>query len=208
MTEEYEKAHQFVGQFSQPFLAIPGNHDHYTYASYKRKDFYRYFPNPDLKEHGVEAKSIAPNWWVVSLDTILATNIYSSQGLFSETLETRLKETLTKIPKTDAIILFNHYPFFHNDDHRHSLIRGDVLQKIVESDPRIRLYMHGHTHRNTVANLQPNNLPIILDSGSCAEVKNGSWNLIDINDKECTVATYFWNSQWQKTRAETFAWKR
>jgi 3',5'-cyclic AMP phosphodiesterase CpdA len=207
MKEEYEQASYFVKQFSQPYLAIPGNHDHYTRSSFKKKAFYRTFPNPLLQETGVEARCIKPNWWVVSLDTIIATNIYSSQGLFSEKLEKELKTTLDKIPSTDSIILFNHYPFFDNDDIRHSLIRGDALQKLIESDPRIRLYLHGHTHRNTIANLQPNNLPIVLDGGSCAQTKNGAWNLIDINDQECTISSFAWNGSWQKNRKETYLWR-
>lgn len=217
--EEFEKARSFVKKIKKPWLAIPGNHDHYTHRSYRNKHFYRYFTNHreeiahpveffTLKEHGIEAHKIAPHWWVIALDTALATNPYSSEGFFSEKLEGYLEEVIKLIPKEDSILLFNHFPFFLNDVERHNLRRGEALQKILEREPRIRLYMHGHTHRHTVANLQVSNLPIVLDSGSCAQGRKGAWNLIDLKSDGCTVSTYRWDHKWTKTRTEEFAWTR
>lgn len=217
--KEFEKARRFTDQITQPCIAIPGNHDQYTFRSYRKKHFYRYFTNQrkqiahpveffTLREHGVEAHQIAPHWWVVALDTALATNPYSSEGLFSVKQEAYLKEVLQLIPQTDPILLLNHYPFFQNDVTRHNLKRGDELQAILKSNPRIRMYLHGHTHRQTVADLQISNLPIILDSGSCAQGKKGAWNLIDLKPEGCSVATYRWDHKWTKTRTQEFAWTR
>ncbi|PIS02488.1 MAG: hypothetical protein COT85_05695 [Chlamydiae bacterium CG10_big_fil_rev_8_21_14_0_10_42_34] len=217
--KEFEKAAKLIGKIKQPWIAIPGNHDHYTYRSYRQKHFYRYFKNKrdeithradffTLKEHGIEAHKIMDGWWLIALDTALATNLYSSTGLFSEKLESYLEEVLKLIPDTDSILLLNHYPFFQNDVERHNLVRGEVLQKLIERNPRIRMYLHGHTHRHTIADLQVSNLPLVVDSGSCAQGKKGSWNLIDINTNGCTISTYQWNDQWTKTKTEDFAWTR
>ncbi len=219
LLEEFEKARSFVKKIKQPWIAIPGNHDHYTLRSYRNKHFYRYFTNQreeiahpveffTLKEHGIEAHKIAPDWWVVALDTALATNPYSSEGAFSEKLEGYLEEVLKLIPGSDSILLFNHFPFFQNDVERHNLRRGKALQTILEREPRIRVYLHGHTHRHTVADLQVSGLPIILDSGSCAQGKKGAWNLIDLRPEGCTVSTYRWDQKWNKTRTEEFGWIR
>src|SRR5215510_5762015 len=45
LKEEYKKAKNFVSKISQDWIAIPGNHDHYTYKSWRKKDFYRHFSN-------------------------------------------------------------------------------------------------------------------------------------------------------------------
>lgn len=217
--EEYVLAKQFISNLSQPWIAIPGNHDHYTYWSFKTKRFYQYLNNQrkgiscsadffTLKDHGVEAHLISSNEWVVALDTARATNPYSSRGLFSKKLEAYLTEILQLIPKSAHITLLNHYPFFQNDERRRTLERGDALRELIQKDGRIRLYLHGHTHRHTIANLQPNDLPLILDSGSCAKKNRGTWNLIDLSSNHCEVSVYTWNKDWQKTRTETFLWTR
>lgn len=219
LKEEFEEASRFIKKIGQPQIAIPGNHDHYTWRSYWGKHFYRYFTNQrkdithpveffTLKEHGLEAHPIHPGWWVIALDTARATNPYSSQGLFSEKLEAYLEEAIGLLPKNDSILLFNHYPFFQNDESRRNLQRGKALEDLLKRHPRIRLYLNGHTHRQTIADLQPNNLPVILDSGSCAQGKKGSWNLIDLSDEGCTISAYRFNQDWHKLRTETFAWTR
>lgn len=219
LISEFEAAQQFVKQLSQPWLAVPGNHDKYTLRSDRNNHFYNYFPNfrkeivhpvesYSLKEHKVEAHPLMKNWWIVALDTALATNLYSSEGFFSQKIEQSLKEVLALLPSTDSILLLNHYPFFQNDEPRRNLLRGKELQNIIAHDHRIRLYLHGHTHRHTLADLQPNHLPIVLDSGCSTHTTRGSWNLIDLTPTGCTIQAYQWkNSQWQKQRAETFSWK-
>ncbi|MBU6383271.1 MAG: metallophosphoesterase [Verrucomicrobia bacterium] len=219
LLEEFEKAKSLVDQIKQPWIAIPGNHDRYTRKSCRELHFYRYFSMPhktieapidffNLKDHRIEAKKMGSGWWVIALDTAIATNPWSSEGLFSHKLEKALEEVIKLIPKQDSIILLNHFPFFLNDIQRHNLIRGEALQSLLEKNPQIRLYLHGHTHRHTVADLQASQLPIVLDSGSCAQGRKGAWNLIDLDEKGCTVATYRWDHRWTKTRVEEFQWKR
>ncbi len=219
LREEFEEAKKFVAKIRMPWLAIPGNHDRYTGRSCKGLHFYRYFSHQrgeifdpiqffTLKEHRIEVHPLKAGWHLIALDTALATNPYSSEGLFSEKLEKYLNEVLRRIPKGDAIVLMNHYPFFQNDIPRHRLIRGEALQKILENEPRIRLYLHGHTHRHTVADLQVSGLPVVLDGGSCSQGKKGAWNLIDLTDEGCQVTSYRWNHKWEKKRVEVFSWKR
>ncbi len=219
LTEEFEKAEKLVSKFKEPWYAIPGNHDRYTRRSCKGKHFYRYFAHKrekisspldffNLKDHRIEAHSLGKGWTLVTLDTAVATHPYSSEGIFSKKLESYLEEVLELIPKTESVILLNHFPFFQNDSPRHNLVRGEAMQKVLEKNRQIRLYLHGHTHRHTVADLQVSNLPIVLDSGSCAQGRKGAWNLIDLKDGGCTVSTYRWDHKWTKTRVEEFLWTR
>jgi len=219
LTEEFEKAAQFVQTLELPWLAIPGNHDKYTYRSCRDQRFYRYFTNKrptiaheveffNLKEHGIEVHKIAPKWRLIALDTSVATNPYSSEGIVTEKLQEYLEEVLQLIPQDESILLFNHYPFFQNDMPRRSLKRGVALQEQIKRHPRIKLYLHGHTHRNTIADLQVSGLPIVLDGGSCCAGDKASFNVIDLANEGCSIAAYQWNGQWNQTRTETFPWTR
>ena len=126
LREEFEKAAQFTQKIKQPWIAIPGNHDHYTHKSSKNKDFYRFFTNPKgrislpfhLKEDRLEVHELGVGWKLIALDTALETNLYSSEGLFSEELEDSLEKVLKLIPEEESILLLNHYPFFQNGSRR------------------------------------------------------------------------------------------
>lgn len=209
--EEYEVAKKFVSTFKQPWIAIPGNHDTYTYRSFRQRRFYKYLSNqntPKLEENGVEAHQIASSWWVVALDTCRPTPPSSARGLFPQKTEQNLESLLQKIPSSHSILMLNHYPFFQNDVPQHNLERGEVLEALLSRHPNVRAYLHGHTHRHILADLQKSGLPLILDSGSCAQGTWSSWNLLDLSNEQCTITVYNWKKSWQPVRKETIAWER
>jgi len=191
-------------------IAIPGNHDHYTKSAFRKKLFYDYFspqfdPPFNLKDHGVAVKALKNRWWVVALDTAIATSWISSQGLFSEKIEENLKTALKQIPEGGRVIIVNHFPFFQHQSPRKTLIRAKALQETLRAFPKICFYLHGHTHIHTIADLRPDGLPFVLDSGSTPH-KKGSWNLIDIRKEGAAIDVFQWNEGWQKTKREEFAW--
>jgi 3',5'-cyclic AMP phosphodiesterase CpdA len=212
LPSEYALAAEFVKGLPAPWIAIPGNHDHYTSKAYWQKRFYRYLANRaglfEMREDGVEGHELRDGWWVVAMDTARPTWGASARGFFSPKVEKRLVELLGKIPRDASILLFNHYPFFQNDIDSHNLVRGEALQAIVRKDERIRLYLHGHTHRNIIADLQENGLPVILDSGCSADAKRGTWQLLTIDDMGIVVDVYRWENGWVHGRKESIAWKR
>ena len=214
---EFQLAKQFIDKLKavgfQVYL-IPGNHDHYTRWAHRKQTFYKYFDKQhssdlpyNLADHGVTAKKLTPGWWVVLMDTTLATPLNSSNGYFSEATEASLKKLLQDIPSQDKIILVNHFPFFQHDKPKRRLKRGTAVEKILRAHPSIQFYLHGHTHRRCVADLRENGLPIILDSGSTAYCK-GSWNLLNLKKNTCTLQVYSWeNSQWSPLESHNFRWK-
>ncbi len=185
-------------------IVVPGNHDQYTKKAYKQKWFYDFFPSSfsspikkfNLKEHGVAAKFLGDKWWIVTLDTALATSLISSRGCFSPFIEFNLEELLSQIPAQDSVILVNHFPFFQNDSSRKILLRGAELQSVIRKFPKVKFYLHGHSHRHCIADLRVDGLPVILDSGSTAHRTHGTWNLIDIAPHESSVTAY----EWQKNK--------
>lgn len=206
LPKEFRTAKEWTSQILQPWIAIPGNHDYYTYRSYRLKRYYRYFPNPSLEQQRLSIHPLSSEWTLIALDTARPTPPQSSQGIFSEQLEKKLETALKEIDT--SILLFNHYPFFQNDLPQRSLERGEALETLLKHHPKVRLYLHGHTHRHTIADLQPGNFPVILDSGSAAQGIKGSWNLIDLKTEGCTITGYRWDQKWHQLPKEEIQWKR
>ncbi len=217
---EFEMAKDFFNQIEQPKLFIPGNHDQYTHGSHRDMRFYRFFQNTQsaiqhplqfftLPKHGIEVHPLEPSLWCVALDTALPTSLTSSNGLFSPTLEKYLEEVLQSLPKEDRVIVLNHFPFFENDISLHRLLRGDRLRALLEHFPNVCLYMHGHTHRHTIADLRPNKLPVILDSGCPIQKPQSTWNLIDCSNRGCKVQGFHWKDKaWTVFKESSFEWKK
>ena len=184
--QEFRLAVEFVDTLTKQgiqVIAIPGNHDQYTKSAYKKRLFYQFFPSKfttsqfDLNAHGLAVKELPNGWFLIALDTAIATSLISSRGYFSPDLEERLELTLANLPADRPILLANHFPFFDPDGPRKALGRSSALRDLIARYPAIKLYLHGHTHRHTVADLRPSGLPIVLDSGSTAHRTEGA--LID-----------------------------
>jgi 3',5'-cyclic AMP phosphodiesterase CpdA len=206
--QEYLLANQLIAQFKEAglsVLALPGNHDHYTKKACLEKRFYQFCDTP-FNEHGIAVKSLGGRWWVIALDTAIATSLISSRGYFSPLLEKHLEETLSQIPQGDSVLLANHFPFFDHDSPRKMLVRGDALKNLIARFPAIKFYLHGHTHRHCLADLRPNGLPILLDSGSTPHRIDGAWNLIDLTPSGSTVRVYRWKDGWKPTEQAEFSW--
>lgn len=223
--EEFRMAKQFIENLqSEKFnvFTLPGNHDHYTKGAYRQKRFYQFFNTSyasgtdplsslSLKEDGMTAAYFGHGWWLFALDTALATSLLSSNGYFSAELEQKLEKALKEVPEGHNVILINHFPIFANESRRKSLLRREALQRLLERFPKVKLFLHGHTHRHCIADLRNSNLPIILDSGSAAQKSSGTWNLIDIKADGCDVEAFKnvrregYNS-WEPTQKVSFKW--
>ncbi len=179
---------------------VPGNHDQYTKSAYRKKFFYNYFQNQkghfsySLENQGIEAHKIDQKWWIITLDTAIPTPYFSCSGLFSKKLEKNLLEILSKIPDNEHVILINHFPLIQDAASRKILKRRDVLINILRNNPKVKIYLHGHTHLFNVEDYQKEKLPLMIGSGCTSHKKIGSWNLIEIDDENnCQIKQYNWN---------------
>jgi 3',5'-cyclic AMP phosphodiesterase CpdA len=217
--KEFELAKEFLSTLPDnniKILSVPGNHDHYTKTAFLNKRFYKFLengsPNHDfptksysLKEHGVESFPLNNKWWYLGIDTALATPILSARGLFSEKIEQELINLLKLIPPQINIIVVNHFPFSQEGHKRRILKRGNDLKNILQKNPHVKLYLHGHTHKNYISDQRKNHLPIIIDSGSISSKKNGSFNFLSITNNSINIDTYRWeNSNWHNKTSSNF----
>ncbi len=210
-TQNLEKAGSSV-------IALPGNHDHYTRHAYNKQLFYRFFPSElspkdpldlhfNLSTHKVSSRFLGTGWWVVAIDTACSTSLISAQGVFSPECERNLRTVLEKIPNKDKVILCNHFPLFDNDIPRKTLIHSQALRDLLQEFPKVKMYLHGHTHRRCVADLRSSGLPIVIDSGSTAQSKKGSWNLLELDNNTCKVDVFAWDEKekdWRQSEHHLF----
>lgn len=211
---EYKMGKRFIQLLENEGIkvfTIPGNHDHYTKRSFRKKSFYRFFSSAfdescsfNLKDNCVTYSKIGDRLWLMGLDTAISTPFFSAQGLFGPVVEENLKKAISEIPKDETIILINHYPFFHNKIGKHELARGHVLEKLLKEHPNIELYLHGHTHRQVVADLRNSDLPIISDTGSTPHVKGGACHLFEIGDNAIKLDVFRYDSEWKASETHKF----
>jgi len=210
LDREFKLASTFVNNLSEngyQAFVLPGNHDSYTYRAHNEKRFYKHFPNPtpnahssySLKEDRISFGQFKKGIWWIALDTAISTPIFDSTGYFSKKMEEELKRILKEqIPSQDFVIMLNHYPLYppHSLKEKHrKLKRAYSLQKVLKEHPNVRLYLHGHNHKNKVINRQLKNFPITVDAGSCSSRSSGSWNIIEIYPKRVEIAPFFWDSE-------------
>lgn len=193
-------------------FAVPGNHDHYTRRGYKNRTFYRYFPSSyqqdvlfNLKDHQVTYTHLKNQLWLVAIDTSLATSLISSEGRFTESAEYHLETVLNEIPKGSQVIVMTHYPLFQIDPPRKRLQRAEELKKLLERHPSVKLYLHGHTHRQMVADLRPNKLPILSDTGSTVFRSGGGCHIFKIDPKQIKLDVYRFDQNWIHSTTHEFA---
>lgn len=202
LEDEFKMGREFFDKIKDvKILFLPGNHDNYTKEAQKDKLFYKYFENQgskySLKEDKVEIHQMKDGWWYLGIDCTLATNLLSSRGLFSKKIEKNINRAIEAIPKGDAIIFANHYPF-RSDKLRKGLIGKERLKRLLKNHPNIKIYLQGHTHKHKIQDLRKYNLPLILDSGSIAHNTLGRWNLLEIQERTCKISVYGWKGGWKK----------
>lgn len=207
LKDEFTMAQQFLDSIDSgktSFLVLPGNHDHYTKKAFQDKRFYQFFTNPtscvfpeySLRKDRIEVHALNDQWRIITLDTTLATSLLSSQGLFSKELEDKLSQVLASIPSDLSVMIVNHYPFFQNERAKNLLLRGNKLQELIQKHPHVKMYLHGHTHRECIADLRVSNLPIVLDSGSTGSFDRASFHMMDLYKNKCDLKTYQWKENW------------
>ena len=181
---EFALGQKFVESFKSPIYVIPGNHDKYTKKVENTRRFYDFFPSKDLAEKKVAVESLGKGWWWVGMDTALATFLFQAYGVFDTSIEKALIEALDQIPKTDRILLANHFPLWPSKVPSHDLKNAKRLREILKDYPQVKIYLHGHDHKPYIFS---DRKPLVLNSGSCAHKPGGTFYLIDLYETDCFV---------------------
>ncbi len=205
---EFKKAQKFIEQFSFPVYAVPGNHDVYTKKAEKAQRFYTFLDSSKngatMQQKGCSLLFSDANFSLIGLDSARATSWISSEGEFGSEHAFYLRHLLEKIPQNHTIFLLHHFPLFCNDSPKKGLKGRELLQQILQEEKRTIYYLHGHNHRQSIADLRPNNLPVLLEPGSISW-KNPSFHLLEFTKERMCVKVYTWNAQWTLKEQRIFA---
>lgn len=207
--KEFKEAKKFLETLREKHLvfAIPGNHDLYTKRAKASRHFYRYlgplFPlegefGLNLEKDKIAAFKLFEGRFLILLDCSDYMGYLLSTGHFTDALQEKLKALLSKLGKNDKAILCCHYPFFQHQHKKHCLIGAKKMQDLLQDEPKVDLYLHGHTHRHTLAHLRGNGLPMICDSGSISNTKGASFNVIDLEPYSLKITPYTFKKSWEK----------
>ena len=133
---------------SLKILVIPGNHD---VRSNLQNHIAKLFLDKDFCDP-VETHSLNEDWDLITLDASHNGHKRDS-GLFSESLEEMFEKHITASIK-DRIAVLCHYPPPIAQGKNNRLVRGEALQHLLSSHPKIALFAHGHTHNQTLFQLK------------------------------------------------------
>jgi 3',5'-cyclic AMP phosphodiesterase CpdA len=201
LEDEFLLAQSFIRSFSVPVYVLPGNHDVYTRKAEKGKIFYDFFQNEEMRKKRIFKKHIKTGWWIIGLDCARANPLFSSNGFFFPELEEALELMLSEIPLSDNVIILNHFPLFNSGRRRHDLIHAERLQAILKKYFQVKIYLHGHDHHPYVIDRTHEGFPLVVNSGSCSHIPNGTFFLIEMEPTGCLIERLFF-----KKDGEEFSW--
>ena len=140
--EQYSQLLEIISSLNTPWLPLPGNHDDYT-------EFINAFSSKlpdDLPENHCSYVINDFPVRLVALDTSLPGQ---HDALFSDEHELWLSNVLS-LEKDKATLIFTHFPPFEtgiNFMDLSGLKSADRLEKIIRSNPQVKLVVAGHLHR-------------------------------------------------------------
>jgi len=177
--DEYERAKEYIDQFQQEKLVIPGNHD----ARY-RGDIYfeKYFG------HGSRVMNLSDDLSVIGLDSSVPD---LDEGTVGRGKQRWLKKELSRVPeeKIKVVAIHHHLVPVPMTGRERSVLTdaGDVLRILVENGADLVLCGHRHTPYAWFLN----NIAIVTaGSPSTEKVRANipqSYNLIRITDEKIEI---------------------
>lgn len=158
LEQEFEEARRELEPLLQEkdrVSIVPGNHDRYVQNPEGKNSFDQYF-REFFGEHEIHHRDLPCGWKLIGWDSCHPAPWYSASGTVKQTTleqsETLIKESDPETP----FLLVNHYPIsFPNSwdpDPHHELSNLEAVREWVLGHPQIRLYLHGHIHRNWILN--------------------------------------------------------
>ena len=135
---------------------IPGNHDRYVSQSLSNDLFKKYFGDFFGKEE-IHLQEINSDWIIIGWDSVHPNDWFTASGTVRRSTLIETEKIIRSFSKDKKFIIVNHYPLTFPAnwklDHFHELYNLLPVQKWVLRFSQIRLYLHGHIHKNWVHQL-------------------------------------------------------
>lgn len=227
LASEFLAAKKFIEAIEEHGIRVhlvPGNHDNYTKQAFRKKRFYNVLgeqaSDPDvplrpysMAEHRLTIRGLGPGWWWLGLDTTVPAGLLRSNGEFDPALEDRLDEVLRQLPSKDLVVLTNHFPLTTTHP-SHDMKRLKALRDLLSRHPQVKLYLHGHVHKQGITDGRPASLPLLVNSGSCGLLRGATCHIIDLLPDSCRIQVHRHTTprnpvaagHWELQREAAYGW--
>lgn len=134
-------------------IAVPGNHDHYTYQTVRRKLFettFAYWLDGErVGGHSYPfARKVGDYWFVAVNSSVPNVVLFDSRGGVGKAQRARLEELLARLPPGPRIMV-THYPLVlaNGRSEKHWRRMRDAKKvRAVAVAGGVSLWLHGHRH--------------------------------------------------------------
>ena len=135
---------------------IPGNHDRYVLQNYS-KDFFKKYFGEFFGSSEIHFRKLKFGWVLVGWDSVHPNGWLTAAGTVKRSTIKATEDIIKSFPQNTRFIIVNHYPLTFPEgwkfDQFHELYNLLPVKKWVLSHPQIRIYLHGHIHKNWVHNI-------------------------------------------------------
>ncbi|MBO0696797.1 MAG: metallophosphoesterase, partial [Zavarzinella sp.] len=166
-----------------PTIAVPGNHDYYTFAAVRTGEFERVFAKWQVGEridhHTYPFVQEAGPLWLIGVNSAGANlAFWDSRGRVGSVQLKRLAELFRRLPPGPRVIV-THYPLFLESGAPERLWRRlrDAKRLLALAEAAdVRLWLHGHRHVHYHRPVDES-LPFpVVCAGSATQAERWSYN--------------------------------
>ena len=150
---------------------IPGNHDRYVRQAAGTDLFSQYFGEFFGKKE-IHVRKLNSDWVIIGWDSAHPNDWLSAAGTVRRSTIQATEDLLQSYPAKTQFIIVNHYPLTFPEgwkcDRFHELYNLVPVRSWILRHPQIRLYLHGHIHKNWLHRLPRDSGPELLLLNSAA----------------------------------------
>lgn len=161
-----------------PMLAVPGNHDRYTFTAARRKVFEAFFGGRFGAPPAYPAlKPLGGRWHALLMDSACP-RFFSSRGRLGAAALAQAKQLLRQVPAGDGVLVVCHYPALVPIGHNMSWNRGlddmELWLELLSTENCKVVYVHGHIHHPWHLTPAADGVPFdSINAGAPCQIKDG-----------------------------------
>jgi 3',5'-cyclic AMP phosphodiesterase CpdA len=200
MTEEYDVVRTTMAPLLElPGIAVPGNHDHYTYQSVRRKLF-EHTLEPWLEGERVGghtypfARNIGGYWFVAVNSSVPNVVLIDSRGGVGWQQRRRLEELLARLPPGPRILV-THYPLClanGRSEKRWRRMRDARKVRTIAANGGVCLWLHGHRHSTYFRPAEKRRPFPVACPGSVTQYQRWTYHEYTFNGPELIILRRMW----------------
>jgi len=181
---------------------IPGNHDRYVRQAAGTDLFSQYF-GEFFGNKEIHVRKLNSDWVIIGWDSAHPNDWLSASGTVRRSTIQATADLLESCPEQTKFIIVNHYPLTFpegwNYDRFHELYNLVPVRDWILRHPQIRLYLHGHIHKNWIHHLPRDSGPELLLLNSAASSsklhseQKSSFHQIDLYEDNVRVSPILLN---------------